>query len=141
VGLFSSRKSREAEAETEEQNRLQDQARKNHTDSIIGRIDVWLEQLESHRAPDSHELADDLLGRIGGAPIPIAANAQEANHSIFITDYAMARSYATRIANSNSFDLSAAIDDAREAGDPENMTRLKDLQRFWSSVELYCSQL
>lgn len=137
VALFSKRKA----AEAEEQERLQDQDRKDHREAIIGRINVWLEHLESERAPGSDELSAELLGRVGGPPMPIAANAQEANHSLFISEYSMVRSFAQNMANRRSAPLTLQIRDAQAAGDEEAVARLKHLASFWSSVEHYCSRL
>jgi hypothetical protein len=139
MGLFSKRK--EIEAAAEEQARVQEQARRDHQDAIIGRIDLWLEQLEAHRAPLSNELTDELLGSVGKAPIPVAANAQEANHSLFITDYAMAKGYAKNMANRKNVPLTLKIRDAQTAGDEEAAAQLKSLASFWSSVEIHCSRL
>jgi hypothetical protein len=139
VALFSKRKAAEAEAKEEE--RLRHQARKDRQDAITGRMNAWLEQLESHRAPDSNELSDELLGRVGAPPLPVAANAQEANHALFMVDRAMARSFAQTWAERNAHDLILEIRDAEVAGDEEAVARLEHLASFWSSVATYFSRL
>jgi hypothetical protein len=115
--------------------------RKDHEDAIVSRINDWLKQLESHRESDSLELTDELLRTVGAAPMPVAANAQEANHSRFISDYAMARSYATTMVNRKNAPLTLEIRDAQAVGDEETVARLRSLASFWSSVEFYCSRL
>jgi hypothetical protein len=139
MGIFSKRKAIEAEAER--QASVREQVRKDHEDAIISRVNDWLKQLESHRESDSLELTDELLSTVGAAPMPVAANAQEANHSQFISDYAMARSYATSMVNRKNVPLTLEIRDAQAVGDEETVARLRSLASFWSSVEFYCSRL
>jgi len=106
-------------------------------------IDAWFARLGDFRSSGAGELTDELLARVGGVPLPVAADATEADSTGFMLDRSFARQYAQNIANGYATHAFANQPTTPAVTNEELEIRreLLQLQHFWASVERYCDQL